>query len=176
MVVALGWALLLAAAPAIEIIANVTGRSVGAFANMGAIAECTIITGFGLAIVGALHTGFSALNGFFGAVLERTATRRLPEADVEEARVALPAKEHRIVPAKEAKLVAAKDAKSVEAKEPQSAHVKLEPTVQKAKKIVERGRVKDRAYILFGDGSVEVETLLGLRRFSSLSEAYEFIS
>jgi hypothetical protein len=156
MVVALGWALLLAAAPAIEIIANVTGRNAGSFANMGAIAECTIITGFGLAIVGALHTGFGALNGFFGAVLERTARQpaevKKEEVKKVEARISLPAKE------------------------PLPAPAKLEPTVQKAKKIVERGRLKERAYVLFGDGSVEVETLLGLRRFASLGEAYEFIS
>ena len=33
------------------------------------------------------------------------------------------------------------------------------------KKIVERGRLRDRAYTLFMDGSVEIETLLGLRQF-----------
>jgi hypothetical protein len=41
--------------------------------------------------------------------------------------------------------------------------------------IVERGLLKDRPYILFGDGSIEVETLLGMRRFTSLADAYEFI-
>ena len=34
---------------------------------------------------------------------------------------------------------------------------------------------KRRDYVLFRDGSVVVETLLGPRRFLSLSEAQEFI-
>jgi hypothetical protein len=41
--------------------------------------------------------------------------------------------------------------------------------------IVTRGAVGGRDYILFRDGSVVVETLLGPRRFLSLSEAQEFI-
>jgi prepilin-type processing-associated H-X9-DG protein len=44
------------------------------------------------------------------------------------------------------------------------------------KKIVERGWVKDRAYVLYADGSVEVETRLGRRIFSSLQDAQEFIA
>jgi hypothetical protein len=40
---------------------------------------------------------------------------------------------------------------------------------------VAQGRIKDRNYILFADGSVDVETLLGVRRFPSLNEAQEFI-
>ncbi|HYP57567.1 MAG TPA: hypothetical protein VEQ35_04705, partial [Beijerinckia sp.] len=43
-------------------------------------------------------------------------------------------------------------------------------------KIAERGWVKDRAYVLFVDGTVEVETLLGLRRFASLQDAQDFIA
>ncbi len=42
-------------------------------------------------------------------------------------------------------------------------------------KVVERGRLKDRPYVLFGDGSIEVETLLGQRRFASFKDAREFI-
>lgn len=41
--------------------------------------------------------------------------------------------------------------------------------------IVTRGAVGGRDYVLFRDGSVVVETLLGPRRFLSLSEAQEFI-
>lgn len=41
--------------------------------------------------------------------------------------------------------------------------------------IVTRGAVGGREYMLFRDGSVVVETLLGPRRFLSLSEAQEFI-
>jgi hypothetical protein len=39
---------------------------------MPTIAECTILTGLGIAIVGALQTGLGALNKFFESVLERT--------------------------------------------------------------------------------------------------------
>jgi hypothetical protein len=41
--------------------------------------------------------------------------------------------------------------------------------------IVTRGALAGREYMLFRDGSVVVETLLGPRRFLSLSEAQEFI-
>jgi hypothetical protein len=41
--------------------------------------------------------------------------------------------------------------------------------------IVTRGELNGREYVLFRDGSVMIETLLGPRRFSSISEAQEFI-
>jgi hypothetical protein len=40
---------------------------------------------------------------------------------------------------------------------------------------VSQGRIKDRNYVMFADGSVDVETLLGVRRFPSLGEAQQFI-
>jgi hypothetical protein len=39
----------------------------------------------------------------------------------------------------------------------------------------ERGSIEDSVYHIHGDGSVEVETLLGSRRFASLREAQEFV-
>src|ERR1039458_3099785 len=89
-VAALGWALLFSAAPVIEILATLTGRSAGSLSHLANIAECAIVTGLGLAIVGALQTGFAALRNFFDAVLERTA-RTVPKPDTAEARVNLPA-------------------------------------------------------------------------------------
>jgi prepilin-type processing-associated H-X9-DG protein len=151
MVAVIGWGLLFSATPVIEILATLTGRSATSLSHLASIAECAIITGLGLAIVGALQTGFGALNHFFGAVLERTA-RAVPKPDVAEPHVKLPSYEvDKAVP------------------------LKREPAVRKQAKIVERGRLKNRAYVLFGDGSVEVETLLGLRRFASLGDANEFI-
>jgi hypothetical protein len=47
------------------------------------------------------------------------------------------------------------------------------PTAQS--EIVERGRFDGRAYLRYRDGSVEIETLLGVRRFSSMEEVEEFI-
>lgn len=40
------------------------------------IAQTTIVSGFALAIIGALRAGFGALNAFFNAVLERAPTPR----------------------------------------------------------------------------------------------------
>jgi len=41
--------------------------------------------------------------------------------------------------------------------------------------VVARGRLADRDYTLFSDGSVEVETRLGNRRFCRLRDAKDFI-
>jgi hypothetical protein len=125
MVVALGWALLLSGAPTLQVFAGAIGHKVPF--DIAAIAQATILSGFGLAILGALQTGFGALKNFFDTVLERTARPG-------------------------------------------------EPVVKKpVSKVVERGRLKDRPYVLFGDGTIEVETLLGLRRFASFKDAREFI-
>ena len=125
MVVAFGWALLLSGAPTLQIFAAAIGHKLPF--DMPAIAQATILSGFGLAIVGALQTGFGALKNFFDTVLERTSR---PGETLNK--------------------------KSVT-------------------KVVERGRLKDRPYVLFGDGSIEVETLLGQRRFASFKDAREFI-
>jgi hypothetical protein len=130
MITALGWTLLLSAPQLIELFASLTGRP-GVYLNMPTIAECTILSGLGLAILGALQTGFGALNKFFESVLERTGKVQ---------------------------------SKAGGSRSPQQ------------KKIVERGWVKDRAYVLYMDGSVEVETMLGRRIFSSLQDAQEFIA
>ena len=89
-----------------------------------------ILSGFGLALLGALQTGFGALDRFFSEILVRS--RRQPEFAPEVPRI-----------------------------DPHE--------------IVERGRLKDRAYVLFADGTVEVETLLGMRRFASLGDAEGFV-
>jgi hypothetical protein len=166
MVVALGWALLLTAEPALVIYTNFTGRNLPSLANLAAIAQCAIITGFGLAIVGTLRTGFGALKNFFDTVLERTAHRGANVGSAEP-RAALP----------KAKAEPSFTPAPVRAPAPAASVVtRHEPRLAKKAKIVERGRLKDRGYVLFGDGSVEVETLLGLRRFASLGEAHKFIS
>ena len=41
--------------------------------------------------------------------------------------------------------------------------------------VVTRGALNGRDYVLFRDGSVVLETLLGPRRFASITEAQEFI-
>jgi prepilin-type processing-associated H-X9-DG protein len=105
--------------------------------GMQSLAGDMILTGFGLAILGALQTGFGALDRFFQAILTRSEARA------------------------EAATAASDD--SEEAPE-------IDPS-----EIVERGRMRDRSYVLFADGSVEVETLLGIRRFTTFDEAAAFV-
>lgn len=102
--------------------------------GMKAVSQNMILSGFGIAILGALQTGFGALDRFFGAIARRNA---------EKAGSGGPS-----------------DADSF---------------AFTAEKAVERGKLKDRSFARFADGSVEVETLLGLRRFSSLADAEGFI-
>ena len=58
-------------------------------------------------------------------------------------------------------------------------HQQLSPTQlmtpRQTNDVVTRGALSGRDYVLFRDGSVVVETLLGPRRFLSLAEAQEFI-
>jgi hypothetical protein len=116
---------------------------------MATLAQSTIFTGFGLAILGLLQTGFGALNRFFDSVLERTSksqTVGISTARIEpEMRSGSPA----------------------QARKPASDKTRAN--------IVERGLIKNRAYRRFGDGTIEVETLLGLRRFPSMRDAADFI-
>lgn len=132
MIVALGWTLLLSAPQLAELLASLSGRPGGMAAfDAAGIALCTILSGFGIAILGALQTGFGATRCFLEAALSRAAP---PPTKVVGSSAARP------------------------------------------KKIAERGWVKDRAYVLFVDGSVEVETMLGRRLFASLQDAQEFLA
>lgn len=130
MIVALGWTLFLSA-PRLAELSAVWGRAMDAPPRLEMIAQITILSGFGVAILGALQTGFGALNKFFESVLART-TQSPGKASAQP-------------------------------------HARQ-------RQIVERGWVKDRAYVLFTDGAVEVETMLGRRHFPSLQDAKEFIA
>lgn len=156
MTVAAGWALLFSAAQLTDVLAQASGRSLGATINVPAIAQCAIVTGLGIGIIGALQTGFGALNRFFEAVLVRSQQGR-PQSGA-------PSPGHPAVHA-----VTSSPAQAVT-----RAIVKQQPS--QPRKILERGWVKDRAYVLFTDGSVEVETMLGRRMFPSLQDAREFIA
>ncbi len=168
MIVAFGWTLLLSGVSLSDIVTRMSGHASPAVVSisMTAVAQSTILTGFGLSLLGLLQTGFSALNRFFDAVLERTAKRQ--EFDQSMARVE--------AAALRAEPASRPGAQPQRAGAPSQSY-KPAPSAkpQPRGKIVERGLLKDRAYVLFGDGSIEVETLLGLRRFPSLREASEFI-
>ncbi len=126
----IGWAMLLGAAAVTDVLPAGAGHVLSAreptfHADLCEIAECIIASGFALAIIGALQTGFGALNRFFEAVLMRSAHRQgAPVAMREEPMVPPP---------------------------------------------------PERAYRKMPDGSVEVDTILGTRRFSSVAEARAFI-
>jgi len=146
MIVAFGWALLISGVSLADLVNKMTGHASPAVValNMGTVAQSTILTGFGLAILGLLQTGFSALNRFFDNVLERTAKK--PETNDVGYR-----------------------------QEPVMSRGPGGRVDPKARTIVERGLIKNRAYRRFGDGSIEVETLLGLRRFRTMREAADFV-
>ncbi len=76
-IAALGWALLLGGATiADSLIARAPRALPPTFhADLIEVAKCVIVSGFGLAIIGALQSGFGTLNRFFGAVLMRSAQR-----------------------------------------------------------------------------------------------------
>ena len=124
-VAALGWALLLGA----TVVPVKAGGTSSFHGDLVEIARCLVGSGFGLALIGALQTGFGALNRFFSAVLNRSA-RRTASAPVTTAPVDRSA----------------------------------------AEPLRER-----RPYHILADGSVEVETIVGTRRFETMQEAREFI-
>ncbi len=126
----IGWALLLGEAAVADILPAGAGHALMAreptfHADLREIAKCIIASGFALAIVGALQTGFGALNRFFEAVLLRSAQRQSAPVVMREEPAAAPAPE--------------------------------------------------RPYRKMPDGSVEVDTILGTRRFNSVAEARAFI-
>ena len=45
-----------------------------------------------------------------------------------------------------------------------------------AREVITRGALNGRGYVLFRDGSVVVETLLGPKRFGSMTDAQDFIA
>jgi hypothetical protein len=133
MVAAFGWTLVVSTPQLTDLWSGASGRPIDSVAlDLGRIAQCTILSGFGIAILGALQTGFGLLKKSLDAGLVRNS--KLP-----------------VTP--------------VTAQHP-----------SRARKITERGWVKNRAYVLFNDGSVEVETMLGRRLFASMQDAQEFIA
>lgn len=101
--------------------------------------ENAVITGFALALLGALEKALSLLTRLAGG----SATPRAPSqrSTMQQPPPAVP------------------------------------PFLQQrsGNEIITRGALNGRDYVLFRDGSVMIETLLGPRRFASISEAQEFI-
>jgi hypothetical protein len=74
-VVAGGWAALLGTTTLSDVLLAKHPLSAAIHADLTQVSICLILSGFGLAIVGALHTGFGTLNRFFSAVLNRSVRR-----------------------------------------------------------------------------------------------------
>ncbi len=147
-VAAAGWGVLITAVAFGEtllkggnLVALLSARS-----DVVTLAQAAIASGLGLAVVGALRTGFGALNGFFAAVLHRsTAPKPVPVASVEPL---------------------ADD-------DPEPA---VAPIVPARERFAPAGpRDRPHNYRIRPDGAVEVETLLGTRVFATLEEARDFI-
>lgn len=112
------------------------------------VAKTLIYSGFGLAIVGALQTGFGALNRFFEAVLMRSGQKSQSQSLA-------------VAP------VAADSYK-------RETSFRRDDTYKRDEVVVAAPRM-GRPYRTFADGSVEVETIVGNRRFRSMTEASDFI-
>ena len=126
---AIGWIVLLGETALVDIPTMKWTRPPGPtfHADVLEIGKCLVGSGFGLAIIGGLHTGFGTLNRFFGAVLSRSLQRQSVEPQPAATPFAAPRDPRR------------------------------------------------RPFRTFPDGSVEVETIVGTRRFETMADAREFI-
>jgi hypothetical protein len=113
--------------------------------DIATLAQLLVVTGLGLAILGGLREGFGALNGFFDAVLQRSAAQRPTTMSDADAEVLDDDDFDKVQPA----------ADRVAADRP--------------------SHTPGRNYAILPDGSVEVDTLLGTRIFASMDEARDFI-
>lgn len=122
-VAVLGWALMIGEATMADVLVR-GPRAPTLHGDLVIVAQCLIGSGFGLAVIGALQSGFGTLNRFFEAVLSRSSQRA--GAPVSGPTAPAPARER-------------------------------------------------RPYRTLADGSVEVETIVGTRRFATMREASDFI-
>ena len=129
-VAGIGWTLLLGETAIVDVLTLKVPRPLPPtfHTDLVEIAECIIASGFGLAMIGALQSGFGTLNRFFSAVLLRSEQRA--------------------------------------AVQPHAGPVVDAPAASG------RGH---RPYRTLPDGSIEVDTILGTRRFATMREAREFI-
>jgi len=135
-VAAVGWAMLIFGATVSEDVWKAWEYFGATAPNLSVVSASNsmIMSGFGLAILGALQSGFSALHRFFEAVLQRSQRAQA-----------------------------------------QTAPAMKQPAKLSVNDIAEEGWMGNRAYVRFANGTVQIETLLGVRNFASFDEAREFI-
>ena len=111
------------------------------------LGQSALASGLAIALLGGLRDGFAALDRFFAAVLARSVP---PAKSVQQKAVVEPPQ-------------AANAARKRPALPPHSAPK------------IEEGFIGTRAFVLYADGVVEAETMLGHRRFESMAVARAFI-
>ena len=124
--------------------------------DRGGLANALLLTGFGLAVLAALQRGFGALNRFFDAVLGNLAPPQpRPDRATAEFEAAMA---HPVPPP---------------IRRPEPLRKPPEPLRKPPRPPVRPPGVAN--YTVRDDGTAEVETLLGVRRFTSMEEVEEFI-
>ena len=117
------------------------------------LAECGLFTSFVAILVGALQAGFGALDRFFDAILRRSGKHeQSPPPARKDAHESRP----------ESRQVIASSEKPA-----------MRPKV--APRITDEGFLRGRTYALYSDGSVEVDTLLGRKRFETMDAAITYL-
>ena len=130
------------------------------------LAQTVILTGFGIAIVGALRAGFGAFTKFFDAVLQRSAAPRPKSSSTLEPEPIVPEPIHTPEPT---------TSRAPEIITVTPSAMKPERSTAERTKPARTKEAKDRNYVILSDGSVEVETMFGTRIFANLTEAKDFI-
>lgn len=176
LVATLGWGFLLAfplLAPQ-----EATGVATGEFRDPGRFivifGENAVMTGFALALLGALERVLTLLSRSAS-----TAPTQSRPSQRQNAPVAMPSQGHSSH-APTAPFLSQRFANELLAhRGPNggSSHRMSDdgPPPRAPNDVITRGALNGRDYVLFRDGSVVVETLLGPRRFPSIAEAQEFI-
>lgn len=136
--------------------------------------ENAIITGFALAILGGLEKGLILLMRLTGASVPMPKPRNNGMMQQPQQHQQQPMQHH--MP--QVHLSQMQMPPMSQMQQAAAQHAMGGPQLMSQRstnEVVTRGALNGRDYVLFRDGSVLVETLLGPRRFSSISEAQEFI-
>ena len=115
--------------------------------------QCALFTGFVVVLTGALQAGFGALDRFFETILRRSAKSEAPAQQVRKP----------IAESKGGKVTAAPGAFAVK------------PSGQINPRAMDEGFLRGRTYVLYSDGSVDVDTLLGRKRFDTMEAAVAYL-
>jgi hypothetical protein len=174
-IVLIGWAVLIADL----VVSDATLRAgnlvtvLSLRSDIVTLAQTAILSGFGLAVVGSLRSGFGAFTRFFDAVLQRSVTPRSKEPTPLEPE---PIGPEPLAPEPDPVF----EADPAPSRPPEV--ITITPTAVEPDRprpdrprTDRRNRDRDRNYVILADGSVEVETMFGTRIFANMEEAKDFI-